>query len=669
MTNTRNGPVSPTMAIKTTTLLLVIFSIVSATVGQDLAADTKALLIFSTIHDPKGTKMGWSNLTSTCTWRGITCEGDRVTEVRLPGKGFRGEIPAGSLGLLSELRVVSLRGNKLTGLFPGELGDCNKLEALYLARNDFYGPVLTLTGLWPRLTRLSLEANKINGSIPDSIGLFKDLYYLNLRNNSFSGSIPPLNLANLTIFDVANNNLSGPIPPTLSRFLPAAFLGNPGLCGAPLTVCPGTLEPTSAPIATSSNGHKLSTGAIVGIVVGAVAFLALVVLGLFFCLCRRKKEKRENVGKPGEGQVVSRDLRPREKGVEVQTEEYYSATGEKLDRSKLVFFDDKKYSFDLDDLLRASAEVLGKGSVGTAYKAILEDGTIMAVKRLKDVTTGKKEFESQIQVVGKMQHRNVVPLRAYYFSKDEKLLVYDFMNRGSLSALLHGNRGSTRIPLDWSSRVKIATGAARGLAYLHAQGGPKFVHANIKSSNILLNTDLNACISDFGLAQLITSSSAQAKIIGYRAPEVTELRKATQKSDVFSFGVLLLELLTGKAPTQAALNDEGIDLPRWVQSIVREEWTTEVFDAELLRYNTVEGEMVNLLQIAMRCVDTVPERRPTMSEVQLLLEDVRQMSMNNSQEITSRQSVSPPEESPVRASVSRDRISQQGTPSHSRTTP
>jgi len=131
-----------------------------------------------------------------------------------------------------------------------------------------------------------------------------------------------------------------------------------------------------------------------------------------------------------------------EKGLEATvpptTEEYYSASGEKLDRSKLVFFDGKRYTFDLEDLLRASAEVLGKGSVGTAYKAILENGTIMAVKRLKDVVTGKKEFESQIQVVGKLQHRNIVPLRAYYFSTNEKLLVYDYMQMGSLSALLHG---------------------------------------------------------------------------------------------------------------------------------------------------------------------------------------------------------------------------------------
>ena len=285
--------------------------------------------------------------------------------------------------------------------------------------------------------------SRINGSIPDSIASFTQLYYLSLRNNSFSGSIPPFNLANLTYFDVSNNNLSGPVPSTLARFGPSAFLGNLGLCGAPLAVCPGTIAPTSGPVGSLvppgslKSSNKLSTGAIAGVVVGTVAFLVLVaVLLLFFCLCRKKRRKSVDDTKP-EMPGVMHD-RAREKGVEVVTEEYYSATGEKLDRNKLIFFDDKRYSFDLEDLLRASAEVLGKGSVGTAYKAILEDGTIMAVKRLKDVTSGKKEFESQIQIVGKMQHRNLVPLRAYYFSKDEKLLVYDFMQSGSLSALLHG---------------------------------------------------------------------------------------------------------------------------------------------------------------------------------------------------------------------------------------
>lgn len=143
------------------TIFLMVLSVaVTTAVGQDLAADTRALLVFSSVHDPLGTKLRWSNATAVCTWKGITCVDNRVSEVRLPGKGLRGIIPPGSLGLLSELRILSLRNNKLTGAFPGDLASCNKLQSLYLTNNQFSGPVLSLTGLWPQLQRLSLEYNR-----------------------------------------------------------------------------------------------------------------------------------------------------------------------------------------------------------------------------------------------------------------------------------------------------------------------------------------------------------------------------------------------------------------------------------------------------------------------------------------------------------------------------
>lgn len=169
-------------------------------------------------------------------------------------------------------------------------------------------------------------------------------------------------------------------------------------------------------------------------------------------------------------------------------------------------------------------------------------------------------------------------------------------------------------------------GVARGLAHLHAQGGGKFIHGNIKSSNILLTRDLNACVSEFGLGPLMSSPSTPPRIAGYRAPELIEHRKPTQKSDVYSFGVFLLELLTGKSPLG---HDDVVDLPRWVQSVVREEWTAEVFDVELMRYPNIEEDMVQLLQLAMQCVSRTPDQRPKMEAVARMIEDVRRSNSEN----------------------------------------
>lgn len=177
-----------------------------------------------------------------------------------------------------------------------------------------------------------------------------------------------------------------------------------------------------------------------------------------------------------------------------------------------------------------------------------------------------------------------------------------------------GNSGAGRTPLNWETRSGIALGAARGIEYLHAQG-PFSSHGNIKSSNILLTRSYEARVSDFGLAHLASPNSTLNHIDGYRAPEVTNPHKVSLKADVYSFGVLLLELLTGKPPTHSLLNEEGVDLPRWVQSVVREEWTAEVFDLELLRYQNVEEEMVELLQLGLECTAPYPDKRPSMVEV------------------------------------------------------
>lgn len=185
-----------------------------------------------------------------------------------------------------------------------------------------------------------------------------------------------------------------------------------------------------------------------------------------------------------------------------------------------------------------------------------------------------------------------------------------------------GNRGPGRTPLDWTTRLKIAAGAAQGVAFIHNHNNNNnnVTHGNIKSTNILVDESGTARVVDFGLSIFTLPSTRRTN--GYRAPEASDGRKPSQKSDVYAFGVLLMEILTGKCPS-AADGGAEVELPKWVQSVVREEWTAEVFDLELMRYKDAEEEMVALLQIALTCTAAAPDQRPKMSHVVKKIEELR----------------------------------------------
>ena len=381
-----------------------------------------------------GRTLRWNlSLASPCSWLGVTCGSGGVTELRLPGAGLSGELPLG-IGNLSQLEKLSLRFNTLTGSIPPDFAKLVALSELHLEGNFFSGPVPELLFAMKNLARLNLGDNEFSGEISPGFSNLTRLVVLYLNNNNFSGLIPELNLPALEQFNVSFNKLKGSIPEKLSVFPANSFDGN-SLCGKPLKPCNGT---------EIVEKNMLSGGAIAGIVIGCVVLLFLI-LAVLILFCRRK-----GGGENGSKEVTSKSTElPGEKSTrnsESLSADYSSssAAAAKVSEKKsggnrsLVFFGNAVRVFDLEDLLRASAEVLGKGTFGTAYKATLEMGVAVAVKRLKEATVPEKEFREKLEEVGRTDHENLVPLRAYYYSRDEKLLVYDYMPMGSLSALLHG---------------------------------------------------------------------------------------------------------------------------------------------------------------------------------------------------------------------------------------
>lgn len=287
----------------------------------------------------------------------------------------------------------------------------------------------------------------------------------------------------------------------------------------------------------------------------------------------------------------------------------------------------------LSDLMKATNEfsdenIISAGRTGTMYKALLSDGTSLAVKRLKDSNHMEKEFSSEMTTLGSVENKNLVPLLGFCYAKknNEKLLVYKHMPNGTLYDLLHNGRNS---PPDWQLRLRIGIGAAKGLAWLHHNCNPRILHRNISSTCILLDEDYEPKISDFGLAKLMNPIDTDFSMfvingelgdLGYVAPEYSRTLVASPKGDVYSFGVVLLELVTGEKPTKVANAPESFrgNLVDWVTYLSNNSLLQDVIDKNMIGKNC-DGELLQVLKLATSCVVKTNKNRPTMFEVYQLL--------------------------------------------------
>ncbi|XP_038687611.1 probable leucine-rich repeat receptor-like protein kinase At1g68400 [Tripterygium wilfordii] len=540
-------------------------------------------------------------------WAGVACSGGHVVCLVLEGILLTGSLPPSFLQNLAFLTKVSFRNNSIHGNLPS-LTNLTHLEFVFLSYNRF------------------------SGSIPFEYVQLPNLEKLELQDNYIDGNIPPFAQPTLVAFNVSYNHLEGPIPKTsvLQGFPKSSYDYNSNLCGSPSeNPCPPPPPPPPPPPIIvvppsplpsppqSINKKRLQVWSVVLIAVAAAVVPFLVIL-VFLCYYKKMPEKeaskRQQSGEASEDKKMPSFLSTvdPERGVDLE------------------FFDKNIPVFDLDDLLRASAEVLGKGKLGTTYKATLESGAAVVVKRLTNMSfrLTKKEFIQQMHLLGKMRHENLVQIISFYYSKKEKLVIYEFVPNGNLFELLHENREAGRVPLNWASRLSIIKEIAKGLAFLHQSlASHKVPHAHLKSSNVIINRhdqSVHSKLTNFGFLPLLPSRKSSDILAVGRSPEFCQGKKLTPKADVYCFGIILLEVITGRIPGEIYPgNDERTgDLSDWFRTAVINDWSTDILDVEILAAKEDHDKMLKLAEIALECTDMAPEKRPNMSQVLRRIEEI-----------------------------------------------
>ncbi|KAL3637305.1 hypothetical protein CASFOL_019604 [Castilleja foliolosa] len=509
---------------------------------------------------------------------------------------FSGEIPD-SISKATQLEHVQIDNNSFTSKFPFGLGKVKTLYRFSASLNGLYGevppnfcdsPVMSiinlshnfLSGKIPevkncrKLVSLYLANNSFNGEIPESLADLPVLTYLDLSQNNLTGLIPQeLERLKLALFNISFNQLSGRVPVPLISGLPASFLqGNPGLCGPGLPH--SCLD--DEPMAKSSGSAKYYTLAFVFI---ALAFVLLVFAFGFYIMRFQKRKSRLGMWR------------------------------------SVFFYPIRITEHDLIMSMDEKAARGPNGNFGKVYVVTLPSGELVAVKKILNFTKqSSKALKNEVKNLAKIRHKNIAKILGFCHSDEAIFLIYEYMPNGSLGDII----GKSEFILPWNVRLKIAIGVARGLDYLHRDYVPNLLSRNVKSSNVLLDDDFEPKLTDFALDRIIGENTFQSIVASecssscYLAPEYGHTKKATEQNDTYSFGVVLLELLTGR---QAEPDDQpSFDVVTYVRRKVNiTNGAISVLDPKIL--SSAREQMVRALEIGLGCTCVVPEKRPSMCEV------------------------------------------------------
>ncbi|EPS66497.1 hypothetical protein M569_08274, partial [Genlisea aurea] len=519
---------------------------------------------------------------------------ESLTYLNLSSNRFRGNVPL-ELGHIVNLDTLDLASNEFSGPVPASIGELEHLLTLNLSHNDLNGHIPPEFGSLKSIQTMDMSANKLAGHIPDQLGQLQNLATLILSSNDLSGQIPDqlTNCLSLENLNVSYNNLTGTIPDAknFSRFSPGSFVGNPFLCGRWLgSIC--------NPYPSRSSRGLFSRTTIFCIALAIITLLSMISVTVY------KSRLTKNDALMGSGKKKKT-----------------AANG----GSKLVVLHMDMAIHSYEDVMKltdnfSEKHIIGYGASSTVYKCVLKNSRPIAIKRLySQYPQGSREFETELETIGKIRHRNLVSLHGYSLSAHGNLLFYDYMKNGSLWDLLHGQ---SKVKLDWDTRLKIAVGASQGLAYLHHDCNPRIIHRDVKSSNILLDEDFEAHLSDFGIAKCLAPAKTHASTyvlgtIGYIDPDYARTSRLTEKSDVYSFGIVLMELLTGKKAV-----DNDLNLHQLVLAKADGNTLMETVDPEVSVTCMDSSHIKKVFQLALLCTKRLPSERPTMNDVSSVLKSM-----------------------------------------------